>query len=95
MILIVLNLTQDIEQENAHILMQIFMIQEQLRQKSQVFTVDWVFIAIDFKNSHTVLLITIDLIPWGMEQRAGFTVPFELDLKREETQAEIADIEAV
>lgn len=95
MILIVLNLTQDIEQENAHILMQIFMIQEQLRQKSQVFTVDWVFIAVDFKNSHTVLLITIDLIPWRMEQRTGFAVPFELDLKREETQAEIADIEAV
>lgn len=95
MILIVLNLAKDIEQENAHILMQIFMIQEQLREKSQVFTVDWIFIAVDFKNSHTVLLISIDLIPWGMKQRTGFTVPFELDLKREETEAEIADIEAV
>lgn len=75
--------------------MQIFMIQEKLWQKGQVFTVDWVFIAVDFKNSHIVLLISVDLIPWRMEQRTGFTVAFELDLEREETQAEIADIEAV
>ena len=95
MILIVLDLAEDIEQENAHILMQIFMIQEELRKKGQVFTVDWIFIAVDFKNSHIVLLVSIDLISWGMEQRTCFAVPFELDLEGEETQTEIAYIEAV
>lgn len=61
------------------------MIQKQLREKSQVFTIDRIFIAIDFKNSHTVLLISIDLIPWWVKERAVLTVPLELDLQREET----------
>ena len=92
MILIVLNFAKHIEQENTHILMQVFMIQKQLRQKRQVFTIDRVFIAIDFKNSHTVLLISIDIIPRGMKERTALTMPFELDLQCEETEAEIADI---
>lgn len=75
--------------------MQIFVVQEQLREESQVFAVDRIFIAVDFKHGHTVLLVSVDLIPWGMKQRTGLAVPFELDLQREETQAEIADIEAV
>jgi len=75
--------------------MQIFMIQEKLRQKGQILAVNWVFAAVDLKNCNFVLLIPIYLITWGMEQRTYLAMPLELALQGKETETEIANIEAV
>lgn len=94
-VLVVLDFAKYIEQENAHILVQIFVVQEELWEEGQIFTVDRVFIAVNLKHCYIVFLISIYLIPWRVKKWAYLGVPFELDLKCEETKAKIADIEAV
>lgn len=64
--------------------MQILVVEEQLRHKGQILTVDRILVAIDFKNCHIVLLISVDLIARRMEERTGLVMPLELDLKAEE-----------
>ncbi len=95
MILIVLNLTENIEEEDAHVFVQILMVEEEFGEEGKIFTVDRVFVAIDFKNGHIVFHIAINLISRRMEKRTVFTMPFEFDLKCEKTQAKITDIETV
>lgn len=70
MILVVFDFTQHIEQEYTHILMQILMVQEQLRQKGQVFTVNWIFVAVDLENCNLAFFVTVDLVTWRVEQWA-------------------------
>lgn len=71
------------------------MIQKQLRQKSQILTVDRIFVAINLKNSHFTFLIPIDLISWRMVKRTVLAVASELYFDCEEAQTKITDIEAV
>ena len=49
-VLSVLNFAEDVEQEDAHIPFQIFMVKEKLGQKSQVLAVDWVLGSVDFEH---------------------------------------------
>lgn len=95
MILVIFDLTEYIEQENAHILVKILMVQEKLRQECQIFTVYWIFIAINLENCYFAFFVPVDLITWRMEKRANLRVPFELNLECKETEAKIADVEAV
>lgn len=92
MVLVILNLAKYIEQENAHIFVQIFVVEKELRQKGQIFTVNWILVTIDLENCYTVFFITIDLISWGMEKWANLWVSFELDFEGEETQTEITNV---
>ena len=71
------------------------MVQEKFRQESQILTINWVFVAVDFKNCHFVFLIPVYLIAWRMKKRAYFAMPLELALQCEETEAEIANVEAI
>ena len=95
MILVILDFTEDIEQKDTHIFMQIFVIEEELGQKSKIFAIDWVFIAVYLKNSNFLFFISVDLITRRMEERANLGVAFELALEGEKAQAKITYIEAV
>lgn len=72
MILVILNFTEDIKEENTHIFMQIFVIEKQFGEKCQILTVYWIFIAINFKNCNFVFNVSIDLISWGMIKGTTF-----------------------
>lgn len=95
MVLVIFNFAKDVEQKDAHILMKVLMIEEELRKKSQILAVDWIFIAIHLKNSNTIFEIAVYLISRRMEQRTYFGMFLELDLEGEETQAKITNVEAV
>lgn len=95
MILVILDFTEDIEQENAHIFMKILMVEEELRQKGQVLAVYWIFITIDLEYSYFVLLVPIYLVPRRVVKRTCLGMPLQLCLQGEETQTKIADVETV
>jgi hypothetical protein len=94
-VLVVLNFAQHIEEENTHILVQVLVVEEQLRQKGEVLAIDGILVAVDLEHSHRVLLIAVDLITGRMKKRAALGVPLELHFQREEAEAEIADVEAI
>lgn len=75
--------------------MQIFMIQEKFRQKSQILTINWVFVAIDFKNCNFIFLISVYLIAWRMKKRTNLPMSLELALQCKETEAKIANVKAI
>lgn len=95
MVLVVLNFAQHIEEENTHILVQVLVVEEQLRQKGEVLAIDGILVAVDLEHSHRVLLVAVDLVPRWMKKRAALRVPLELHFQREEAEAEIADVEAI
>ena len=76
MILVVHNLTEDIEEENAHIPLQIFVIEEQFGEEAEVLTVDRVFGSVDFEHSDFELLIAIDFVSGRVIEWAVFAMPF-------------------
>lgn len=71
------------------------MVQEQLRQEGQVLAVNRILVPIDLKHRHIVFLVPVDLVPRGVVQQAGRTVPLQLHFQRVEAQAEVADVEAI
>ena len=70
MILVILDFAEHVKQEDAHIFVQVFVIEEELGQKRQILTVDRIFVAVNFKHSHIVFLIPVYLISRRMEKRA-------------------------
>ena len=95
MVLVVLDFAEHIEEENAHVLVQVLVVQEQLRQKGEVLAIDGILVAVDLEHSHCVLLVPVDLIAGRMEERAALGVPLALHFQREEDEAEISEVEAV
>ena len=95
MILVVHNLTEDIEEENAHIFMQILVIEEEFGEECQILTVDGIFVAINFEHGEFFLFVPVDLVTRRVGEGADFRVPLELGVEGEEAEAEIADVEAV
>ena len=94
-VLVVLDLAEDVEEEDAHVLVQVLVVEEELREEGQVLAVDRVLVAVDLEDRHLVLLVAVDLVAGRVEERAVLRVPVQLDLEREEAQAEVADVEAV
>lgn len=94
-ILVILDFTENIEKENAHILVKILMVEEELRQKGQVLAVNGIFITIDLEYSYFVLLVPIDLVARRVVKRTCLGMPPQLCLQGEETQTEIAYVETV
>lgn len=95
MVLVVLYFTEHIEKENTHILMQILVVEEQLRQKGEVLAIDGILVAVDLEHSHCVFLIAVDLITRWMKKRTTLRVPLELHFQSEETEAKIANVKAI
>jgi hypothetical protein len=75
-ILVVLDFAEHVEKEDAHVLVQVLVVQEQLRQEGQVLAVDWVLIPVDLEHGNRVLLVPVNLVSRRMKQRAALTVPF-------------------
>jgi hypothetical protein len=94
-VLVVLDLAEHVEEEDAHVLVQVLVVEEELREEGQVLAVDRVLVAVDLEDRHLVLLVAVDLVAGRVEERAVLRVPVQLDLEREEAQAEVADVEAV
>ena len=95
MVLIILYFAKDVEKEDTHVFVEVLMVQKQFGQEGKVFTVDRIFIAINLKHSHIILLISIDFISGRVEQRAYLGVTFEFYFQTEEREAEVADIKAI
>lgn len=76
MVFVIFDLTEDIEKEDAHILMKILMVKEEFGEEGEVFTVDWVLIPINLEHSHCVFFISVDFISRRMEQWTTLTVTF-------------------
>lgn len=95
MVLIVFDLAKHVEQEDTHIFVEVLVVEEELGQKGQIFAIDWVFVTVDLENCHLALLVTVDLVAGGVKEGTYLGVALELDFKREETEAEIAYVEAV
>ena len=72
MVLIVNDFTEDIEEENAHVLMKILVVEEELREEGQVLAVNWVFVAIDLEHGQFLFLVSVDLITWRVSKRTNF-----------------------
>jgi len=75
MVLVIHYFTEDVEQKNTHIFMQILMVEEELGKECQVLAVNWVFVAINFKHGQLFLLVPIYLVAGRVRQGADFRVP--------------------
>lgn len=75
--------------------MQILVVEEKFRQKGQILTVDWIFIAVDLEDCNFRLFISVDLIARRVEEGTDLGVALEFAFEGEETEAEIAYIEAI
>lgn len=95
MILVIFDLAEHIEEENAHIFVEILVVEEEFREEGQVLAIDRVFIAIDLENCNVVLFVAIDLIARRVIEGTDERVAFEFYLQGEEAEAEIADVETV
>ena len=72
MVLIVNDFAEDIEEENAHVLMKILVVEEELREEGQILAVNWVFVAIHLKHGQFLFLVSVDLITWRVSKRTNF-----------------------
>ena len=59
---------EDVEEEGLHIIVECFVVKEQLGQQTQVLTVQLTGIAIHLK--HRQLLVAVDFISWGVQHAA-------------------------
>ena len=75
-VLIIFDFAENIEEENAHIPLQIFVIEEQFGEEAEVLTVDRVFGSVDFEHSDFELLIAIDFVSGRVIEWAVFAMPF-------------------
>jgi hypothetical protein len=94
-ILVVLDLAEHVEEEDAHVVVEVLVVQEELREERQVLAVDWVFITVHLENGHFALLIAVDLISGGVEEGADLAVLTQFNFQCEEAETEIAGVEAV
>lgn len=94
-VLVVLDLAEDVEEEDAHVLVQVLVVKEELREKGQILAVNGVLVAIDLEDRHLIFLIAVDLVSGRMEEWAVLGVSVELYLECEEAEAEVTDVEAV
>lgn len=95
MVLVVLDLAEDVEEKDAHVLVQVLMVEEQFGEEGQVLAVDRVLAAVDFEHGHLVFLVAVDLVAGGVVEGADFGVAPQFHLQGEEAEAEIADVEAI
>lgn len=95
MVLIIFDLTEDIKKENTHIPLEILMVKEELGEKAEVLTVDWVLRSIDFEHGHLLLFVPVYLISRRMEKRAIFAMTLDFLLESEETETKLTEIQAV
>lgn len=79
MVFVIFDLTEHVEEEDTHILMQVLVVEEELGEESQVLAVDWVLVAINLKHSYGIFLIPINLISRRMKKGAAFTMSFEFN----------------
>ena len=94
-VLVILDFAENVEEEDAHVFMQVLVVEEELGEEGQILTVNGVFVAVDLEDCHLVFLVAVDLISGRVEEGAILRVAVELDLKGEEAEAEVADVEAV
>lgn len=92
MVFIIFDFTEHVEEEDAHILMQVLVVQEQLRQEGQVLAINRILIAINLKHSHCIFLIPVNLISRWMKKGTTFAMSFEFNFEREEAETEVADV---
>ena len=59
------------------------MIEEKLGQEAEVLAVDWVFGAIDLEYCNFILLVSVDLVTWRVEERTIFAMALQLLLEDE------------
>jgi hypothetical protein len=94
-VLVVLDLAEHVEEEDAHVVVQVLVVQEQLREEGEVLAVDRVAVAVHLEHRHLALLVAVDLVAGGVVEGAALAVPLEFGLESEEAEAEVADVEAV
>ena len=94
-VLVVLYLAQHVEEEDAHVLVQVLVVQEQLRQEGQVLAVNRVLVAIYLEDRDGVLLVAVDFVAGRVEEGTGLGVAAEFYFESKEAEAEVADVEAV
>jgi hypothetical protein len=94
-VLSILYFAHHIEEEYAHIIVKIFVIQEQLGKIGQILTVNRRLVTIYLEDSHIVLLVSVDLIARRVVEGTLLGMAFEFDVEGEHAQAEIAEVEAV
>jgi hypothetical protein len=79
-VFIVLDFTEDIEEEDTHIFVKVLMVQEELGEEGQILTIHWILVAVDLEDCDLVLLVAVDFIPWRMEEWTVLRVAMQLDL---------------
>ena len=80
MVLVVLYFAEHVEEKDAHILVQVLVVEEELRQEGEVLAVDRILVAVDLEHRHCVLLVAVDFVAGRVEEGAAFGVAFEFYL---------------
>lgn len=94
-VLVIFNFAQNVEEEDAHVFLEVLMIQKQLRQKRQILTVNRVLGPIHLEHGHMLFFIPVYLITRRVEQRTRLAVPLQFHFKRVKAEAKFAHVEAV
>lgn len=77
MVLVIFYFAENVEEENAHIFVEVFMIEEEFGEESQVLAVYWVFIAVDLENCDLFLYVSIDFVAGRVVQGTALRMPFQ------------------
>jgi hypothetical protein len=72
--------------------MEVFVVQEELRQEGQVLTVNWILIPINLKHGYCIFLIPVNLISRWMKKGTAFAMSFEFNFQCEKAETEVADV---
>jgi len=69
----VVRLTEDVEEEGVHVIVQGFVVEEELGQEADVLAIDLILVPIDFKDGDVA--VPVDFIPRRVSQLALFLPP--------------------
>ena len=75
-VLVIFDFAENVEEENAHIPLEVFMVEEEFGEEAQVFAIDGVFGSVDLKHSDFELLVPVDFVAGRVGEGAVFAMSF-------------------